>query len=135
MWNPKYDAISLQTSRLINDSCLDAFVQQFPEQVREIQRLVVDTAHWLRGDELNSASTILRFPKLVELAVIADSDCVNQEWQLAGEVNGIKGYFAEAKKRLMRKATPGSEEYRALDSWHLPRIRAVGSVDELLSRS
>jgi hypothetical protein len=136
MWNPKFDIVSLQMSPFSDEPCLDVFVEQFPDQVKEIQSLAVWTGHWLPGwGDMDSTpwSVMFRFSKLLELVLIVDSYHARDEGRRAQAVGGTEACLTKAKDRLMSKATPGTKKHAALQTWCCPRIRAVGSEDELLS--
>lgn len=136
MWNPSFDFVSLELSSLNDEPFFDVFVEQFPEQVKQIQHLAFWTPSWPEEGEEDDALWLFipRFSKLAELAVIIESYDWHTPEDVAEAVGGIKTFLAAAKDELMRKATPGSESYRALESWYPSKVRLVGGEHQLLSR-
>jgi hypothetical protein len=155
MWNPALDVISLakiDKSQDIDEQCLDVFVALFPEQVREIQRLVVETDRWPPGRAAGNASEwlgarIVEFSDLVEFAVLVEPytrrflvesyetggliEFYESEYELEAAVEGVRNCLVTAKERRMRKMKAGGEDYRNLDMWFPSRIRVIGNEGQV----
>jgi hypothetical protein len=155
MWNPALDVISLakiDKSQDINEQCLDVFVALFPEQVREIQRLVVETDRWPPGRAAGNASEwlgarIVEFSDLVEFAVLVEPytrrflvesyetggliEFYESEYELEAAVEGVRNCLVTAKERRMKKMKAGGEDYRNLDMWFPSRIRVIGNEGQV----
>ncbi|KAE9380799.1 hypothetical protein N431DRAFT_477670 [Stipitochalara longipes BDJ] len=161
MWNPKLDIISISLaevhrSQSVDELCLDIFISLFPEQIREIRRLVVESEHYPPYSGLRHAcewTRILRFPELVELVVLvepytrrtvgmsfdggADGGLIKtiekkSKIQLQIAADSVRSCLALAKERRMRRIETGCEEYMRLDRWFPERIRVVGYESHVL---
>jgi hypothetical protein len=160
MWNPALDVISLASidkSQDIDEQCLDVFLALFPEQVREIQRLVVETDHWPPGRAARNISEwfgarIVEFSDLVEFAVLVEpytGRFLVESYEFGGLIEsyekrsvneleaaaeGVRRCLVTAKEQRMRKMKPGGEDYRNLGMWFPSRIRVIGNEDQVLSQ-
>jgi len=135
MWNPSFDFVSLELSSLNDKPFLDVFVEQFPEQVKQIRHLAFWLPSWPEEEEEDVALWLFipRFSKLAELAVIIEPYDWHTPEDLAEAVGGIKTSLTAAKDDLMQKATLGNENCRALESWYPSKVRLVGGEHQLLS--
>jgi hypothetical protein len=129
MWNPRLDVISLDTNgrrRFIQDSCLEIFVELFPEQVKEIHRLIF-------GDEnVGQWSNTLRFSSLRQLAVNVEALDRGTEFMLQHAADGFRGCLAAAKEVQMKRLDAGSEEYVKLAAWFPSNVQVVEHESDIL---
>lgn len=161
MWNPALDVISLakiDKSQYIDELCLDVFMALFREQVREIQRLVVETDHWPLDRATRDVSEwfgarTIEFSDLVEFTVLLEpytrrnlvesyetgglivSYEKKSKYELDAAAEGVRSCLVTAKERRMRNIKAGGEEYRKLDMWFPSRIRVVGQERQVLNEN
>lgn len=138
MWNPRLDAISLPTNqrrRLIQESCLDVLVELFPEQVKDVRSLVLETVHWPPGEDedVNQWSKILRFSNLHRLAIIVESYALRTEFELKHAADGVRNCLAAAKELQMEKLDVGSEECGKLAAWFPSNVQVLGHESDILN--
>jgi hypothetical protein len=130
MWNPRLDVISLDTNlrrRFIQESCLEVFVELFPEQVREIHSLVF-------GDEnVGQWSNILCFSSLRQLAVNVESHDRGTEFMLKHAADAFRDCLAAAKEVQMKMLDTGSEEYVKLAAWFPSSVQVVEHESDILN--
>ena len=91
MWNPKIDVVFLKDSNISGARHplsaprpgLDLFFEQFPEQVREVQKILFWSSYWPRFLQFSTDILIplMRFETLKEFIVIIDDtwerDCLD----------------------------------------------------------
>jgi hypothetical protein len=138
MWNPRLDVISLDTSqrrRFIQESCLDVFVELFPEQVKEIRSLCFGAIRWPPGGDENVGqwSKILRFSSLRRLAVLVESHDRRTELMQKHAADGVRKGLAVAKEVQMKRFDAGSEEYVKLAAWFPSNVQVIGHESDILN--
>lgn len=156
MWNPRLDVISLakiDKSQYIDELALDVFGSLFLEQVKEIQRLVVETNQWPPGQAARDVAEwtrIIEFEGLVELVVLVEpytrrtlveayetggnyeSFENRRESEMDDAAENMRTCLVKAKEQWLREMRDGGEEYRRLDSLFPARIRVVGDECQVL---
>jgi hypothetical protein len=132
VWNPELDVISLamaEKSLQVDELCVDVFVSLFPEQTREVRRLVVESEHHHRRTVEHACewARILDFHNLVELVGLVG---ITRNTQRAAAA--VRNCLELAKEQRLARLKTGCEEYQRLDRWFPERIRAMGDEDDFL---
>jgi len=134
MWNPELDVISLaraEKSLQVDELCVDVFVSLFPEQTREVRRLVVESEHYFHRTVQHACecARILDFHNLVEL--VAGLVGLTRKTQRAAAA--VRNCLELAKEQRLARLKTGCEEYQRLDQWFPESIRAMGDEDDVLN--
>jgi hypothetical protein len=146
MWNPRVDVISLGREPFLHDSAsFSIFLNQFPKQAKEVQRMATRSTHWRIGhyNQFDDLYPLTYFQALKELFV-DDGDFWGQDessenvygWR---RTNGLSSEIGTIVWELLgigigsgrTVATEIPDEPSSV--WNPPKIHIVKDEDEILS--
>jgi hypothetical protein len=141
MWNPRIDILFLKDSNVLCGEhplsalrpCFDLFFEQFPEQVKEVQKIAVWSSYWPQSMKLSPDVLIplMRLETLKEFIVMIDKpwerECLDESrlWWIQKDIAGV---LENVEKRAARypdfTSPPGG--------WKVPVVRVVRSEEGIV---
>jgi len=146
MWNPNVDVISLGREPFLHDSAsFSIFLNQFPKQAKEVQRMATRSTHWRisRYNPLHDLYPLTYFQALRELFV-DDGDFWGQD-ESSQKVHGWRrtnGLAYQIRTIVWELIGIGIGTGRTVATeipdlpssvWNPPKIHIVKDEDEILS--